>query len=153
MLLLSSSWSMKTWSRMKLRSSDCRDASDVYTRGSRASLPPEMIWWLKISSRSQRMVKVWGRTYSQVQAVCSMITRCDLWYRPALWRRCWHWLGNVGTLDKTPSSASLESPCPPTEIKCIVDIQQTTANKGKGWMHTNHMNGSYLFRSALRDLG
>lgn len=131
-LLLSSSWSMNTWSRMKLRSSDCKDASGVCIKGSRASLPPEMIWWLKISSRSHRMVKACRRTHSQVQRVSRKFVRREgIWYRPALWRRCWRLLGNAGTWDKMPSFASSESPYPPIENKCNIDIQQSTANKTK----------------------
>lgn len=98
-------------------------------------------WWRPEGEHTVRysLVVAWG-----------IMTCCDLWYGPALWRRCWRWLGNAGTLDKTPSSASSASTCPPAESKRIVDIQQTTVNKREEWMHTN---GSYLFRSALRDLG
>lgn len=61
MLWLSSSWSMKTWSRTKLSSSFCRVPSGLKTSGWRPSLPPEVSWWLKIISRSQRSMNAWTR--------------------------------------------------------------------------------------------
>lgn len=62
MLWLSSSWSMKTWSRTKLSSSFCRVLSGLKTSGWRPSLPPETSWWLKIISRSQRSMNAWTRS-------------------------------------------------------------------------------------------
>lgn len=82
-LLMSSSWSMNTWSRMKLSSSVCKEESGVKTRGSRCSRPEDIIWWLKINSRSHSMVKAcnecelwieWFKLYVEIKEYCC---HCD----------------------------------------------------------------------------
>ena len=60
MLWFSSSWSMKTWSITKLRSSDWSPVSGLNTKGWRPSLPPVINWWLKIIKRSQSSMKAWN---------------------------------------------------------------------------------------------
>lgn len=62
-LWFSSSWSINTWSRMKLSSSFCKLLSGLKTRGCRPSLDPVVSWWLKIISRSHSSMNAWRKRW------------------------------------------------------------------------------------------
>lgn len=128
MLWLSSSWSIKTWSRTKLSSSFCRVPSGLKTRGWRPSLPPETSWWLKIISKSQRSMNAWKKSHKQCQMhavtvysflVCLLETEKDLDHHdtvaaaagvfvPVLWLVCWRLKDTAGIQPGRTSPLSSE---------------------------------------------
>ncbi len=81
-LWFSSSWSINTWSRMKLSSSFCRLLSGLKTRGCRPSLDPVVSWWLKIISRSHSSMNAWRKRWESETIVAWMtIAQAHLSYK------------------------------------------------------------------------
>lgn len=123
MLWLSSSWSIKTWSRTKLRSSFCSVLSGLNTSGWRPSLPPETSWWLKIISRSQRSMNACTKsTIGDSLAFIIITNTCSetfgkVWEHgirlcavPVPWLVCSRWTGTAGTRPEKTSPLSWGPP-------------------------------------------